>query len=148
MSASSIEGLAQQPFSSPQAAQPAFSAPQSAAGPYEQALDQTVEATALAGSAAIRRIIAERNELMRERERLLGVIQELRGENDKSKNVGEQYRQVATELLIQLKQMHQAIQDASRTVRQLVDPTEERDSELLSLARRLAASGGGVIDQL
>ena len=112
--------------------------------PIQQPSDQAIEATALAGSAAIRRIIAERNELRRDGERLRGVIQELRHENAKTANAGEQYKQLATELLLQLKQMHQAIQDAQDKIRQLSTNTlEDRDPGLTSLARRFASGSTG-----
>ena len=80
--------------------------------------------------SAIRRIIAERNELRRDGECLRGVIQELRHENAKTANAGEQYKQLATKNLLQLKQMHQAIQDAQNKIRQLSTNTlEDRDPD-------------------
>lgn len=123
--------LAQQPPAKPEFA------------PVPQPSDQAIEATAIAGAAAIRRIIAERNELRRERERLKGVVEELRSQNEKTINLRDHYRQLATELLIQLKHMHQAIQDASRKAHELSADTENRDTALLALARRFSATGTG-----
>jgi len=106
-----------------------------------QPSDQAIEATALAGSAAIGRIIAERNELRRERERLSGANEELRRQNERINLHRDHYRQLATELLIQLRQMHQAIQEASRKVQELSADTENRDTALMALARRFSAGG-------
>ncbi len=109
--------------------------------PVPQPSDRELEATALAGSAAIRRIIAERSALKLERERLCGIIQELRLEHQKAATVGEQYRQLAAELLVQLKQMHQGIQDASIKIHQLSSvSTEDQNATLASLARRFSAA--------
>jgi hypothetical protein len=107
----------------------------------QEASDQAIEATALAGSAAIRRIIGERNELRRERERLCGVNEELRRQNEKIIMLRDHYRQLATELLVQLRQMYQAIQEASRKVQELSAETENRDTALTALARRFSAGG-------
>lgn len=106
-----------------------------------QPSDQTIEAAALAGSVAIRRIIGERNELRRERERLSGVNEELRRQNEKTAMLRDHYRQIATELLVQLRQMHQAMLDASRKVHEIPADTENRDTSLVALARRFSASG-------
>lgn len=123
----------------PQPQHPYTPQPTSVPGAHDPS-DATVEAVALAGSAAIRRIIAERNELRRERERLNGVNEELRCQNEKTIILRDHYRQIASELLIQLRQMHQAIQEASRKVHELA-ASENRDSGLMTLARRFAATG-------
>lgn len=113
----------------------------------QQPSDHAVEAMALAGSAAIRRIIAERNELRRERERLRGANEELRNQNEKTTTLRDQYRQLATELLVQLRQIHHALQDASRTIHDLSADSEDRDTALMSLARRFSC-GNGMTDRL
>lgn len=103
--------------------------------------DQTIEATAIAGSVAIRQIIAERNELRLEREQFRGMNEELRRQNEKISVLRDHYSQLATELMVQLRQMYQAIQEASRKVHELSAETEDRDTALLALARRFSPGG-------
>jgi len=138
------------------------------AKPPGEPSDRTIEATALAGSAAIRRIIAERNELRRERERLLGINEELRRrsdvvtecselrrererllglneqlrkQNERMSELQDRYGQLATELIVELRQMGLTIQEVSRKMHDLSANTKkEKDPELEQFARRFAAT--------
>jgi chromosome segregation ATPase len=121
------------------------------ARPAEEPSDRTIEATALAGSAAIRRIIAERNELRRERERLLalneelrrqneitaernelrlererllGLNEELRGQNEKMSTLRDRYKQLAAELVVHLRQTGLTMQEVSRKAQDLPEDIE------------------------
>jgi hypothetical protein len=107
--------------------------------PLNQPSDQLIASIALAGSAAIRRIIAERNELRRERERLTGANEELRRENEKTTAHRDHYRQIANELLVQLRQMHEAMQRASTRIQELSVESENREAALM--ARRFSPTG-------
>jgi hypothetical protein len=113
-------------------------------GQVQQPSDREIEAAAIAGSAAIRRIIAERNELRRERDRLNAINEELRHQNEKTTLLRDHYRQIATELLVQLRHMHQAIEEASRKVNELSADPQSRDAALMALARRFASGGNAV----
>lgn len=116
------------------------------ARPAERPSDRTIEATALAGSAAIRRIIAERNrfrrereqllvlneelrrqneitaernELRREREQLIALNEELRQRNEKMSALRDRYKQLAAELVVHLRQTGLTMQEVSRKAQDL-----------------------------
>jgi hypothetical protein len=102
------------------------------------ASDAAVENAALAGAAAIRRVLGERNELRRERERLSAVNDELRDQIGKITAVRDQYVQLASDLYAQLKHIHQTIQSAIQKTQALSLTQEDRDATLIDLARRFS----------
>ena len=108
--------------------------------PAEEPSDRAIEEAALEGAAAIRRILAERNELRRERERLLALNDELLRQSEKMSRLRDRYRQLATELLVQLRQISLTIQDVSRKAAHDLSPDteQEKDSGAEELARRFA----------
>jgi hypothetical protein len=90
-------------------------------------------------------IVAERNDLRRERERLLGLNKELLRQSEKNSTLRDRYKQLATELLGHLRQMSLIIQDVSHKAQDLpadieldlsADTEKEKDSVLEELARR------------
>jgi len=114
-------------------------AQQSSPNAPHQASDQAVENAALAGAAAIRQVISERNELRRERERLSAVNNELRDQIGTITTVRDQYVQLASDLYAQLNQIHLTIHAAFQ--KGLSTAPENRDANLIDLARRFAPAG-------
>jgi hypothetical protein len=106
-----------------------------------QASDQAVENAALAGAAAIRRVIGERNELRRERERLSAVNDELRDQMGKITTARDHHVQLASDLFAQLKHIHHTIQGALQKTQGLSLAPEDRDATLIDLARRFSPAG-------
>jgi hypothetical protein len=107
----------------------------------QQVSDQVVESVALSGAAAIRRIIGERNELRRERERLIAVNEELRSQIGKITKVRDHYVQLATELVTQIKHINNTIRDAVQKTHWPSTETEDRDDTLTAMARRFSPTG-------
>jgi hypothetical protein len=111
---------------------------QSLAKAGQQVSDEVVENVALSGAAAIRRIIGERNELRRERERLAAVNEELRSQIGKIAKVRDHYVQLATELVTQIKLISNTIRDAVQRTHCVSTETEEPDDTLVAMARRFS----------
>lgn len=112
----------------------------------QQTSDQAVENTAIAGAAAIRQIIGERNELRRERERLSAVNNELRDQIGKITTVRDQYVQLASDLYAELKQIHHTIHATFEKARLSAAP-ENQDTNLVDLARRFSPAGPRLQDK-
>jgi ABC-type transporter Mla subunit MlaD len=106
-----------------------------------QVSDQAVENAALAGAAAIRRVIGERNELRRERERLSAVNDELRDQIGKITMVRDQSVQLASDLFAQLKQINQTLHTALQKTQGLSPASGNWDTTLVDLARRFSPAG-------
>jgi Mg2+ and Co2+ transporter CorA len=104
----------------------------------------TIEQVAIAGAAAIQRIIAERDELRNHAIQQQVEISELReslGELRRHMHlIRDQYLRLATEFLSQLKQVDRTIQEGlQRSTGEVADD----DSSLISLAQRLSPVGQG-----
>ena len=123
------------------AASPGRDARQSPARAAHQVSDQDVENAALAGAAAIRQVIGERNELRRERDRLSAVNHELRDQIGKITVIRDQSVQLASDLYAELNQIHLTIHAAFEKGRGLSTAPENRDDNLIDLARRLSPAG-------
>jgi uncharacterized coiled-coil DUF342 family protein len=100
--------------------------------------DQEIENAAMAGAAAIRNLIGERNELRRERDRLTAVNGELRDQIGKVTLARDRYVQLASDLYAELHQIHLTIQSAFQKSNGVHHATEKRDSNLVDLARRFS----------
>jgi small-conductance mechanosensitive channel len=116
-------------------------AQQSSPHAAHQASDQAVENAALAGAAAIRRVIGERNELRRERERLGAINDELRDQIGKITMVRDQSVQLASDLFAQLKQIHHTLHTALQKTQGLSPAPGDWDATLIDLARRFSPAG-------
>jgi small-conductance mechanosensitive channel len=132
-----LSGGASDPVSSSRDAQQ--SSPQTHAA--HPASDQAVENAALAGAAAIRRVIGERNELRRERDRLSAVNDELRDQIGKITMVRDQSVQLASDLFAQLKQIHHTLHTALQKTQGLSPASGNWDATLVDLARRFSPAG-------
>jgi hypothetical protein len=116
-------------------------APQPSPYANHQASDQAVENAALAGASAIRQVIGERNELRRERERLSAVNNELRDQIGKITTARDNYVRIASDLYAELKQIHSTIRATFEKARVLSNGPENRDTNLIDLARRFSPEG-------
>jgi hypothetical protein len=112
--------------------------PQPSVQTAQHVSDEAVENAALAGAAAIRRVIGERNELRREREGLRAVNGELRDQIVKITTIRDHYVQLASDLFAELKHIHHAIHGALQKSQELSLAPENRDATLIDLARRFS----------
>lgn len=107
----------------------------------QQASDREIENAAIAGAAAIRRVLGERNELRRDRERLTAVNEELRDQIGKLTAVRDHHVQLASDLFAQLKHVHDTIYAALQKTQGLSLAPEDQDATLIDLARRFSSGG-------
>jgi predicted nucleic acid-binding Zn-ribbon protein len=106
--------------------------------------DQTLESTALAGAAAIQRIIAERDSLRNVTSSQQRQIMRLRGTNEdlqrRMLQIRQHYLELATEILGRFEKFDGALQEALRDPP--ADSSAKNDDRLVDLAQRLAPTGG------
>jgi hypothetical protein len=109
----------------------------------QQPVDPQGEAAGL--SAAIQRLIAERNTYRnqantqeREMIRLRAINEELRRQNEHVTLVRDHYIRLSTELLTHLKQFDLTLKEVVKKTYGAAAEMEDRDAALISLARRLS----------
>jgi len=107
--------------------------------------DETVESVALAGAAAIQRLIADRDNLrnhanvqQRDLVALNAINEDLRR---RLALIRHHYVELGTKILTQLEQFDQATRDAMHDI-QSAAPSSSEDANLVALAHRLKPSPG------
>ena len=107
--------------------------------------NESVESVALAGAAAIQRLIANRDSLrncanaqQRDLVALSAINEDLRR---RVALIRLQYIELGTRILTQLEQFDQTTRDAMQDI-QAAAPTPNEDANLVSLAQRLKPSNG------
>ena len=112
---------------------------------FEDEPDETMESVALAGAAAIQRLIADRDNLRncanaqhRDLVALSAINEDLRR---RIALIRRHYVELGTRILTQLEQFDQAIRDAMQD-NQHAAPAPSEDANLVALAHRLRPSNG------
>ena len=115
--------------------------------PQQQLIDESGEGAALA--AAIQRLVGERDQhrhqVVAQHAEIMGLRSandELRKQNEAVTLLRDHYLRLVTEMLGQLKQIDSAITASVQKSLEATDQMQERESTLVSLARRLTPNRG------
>jgi hypothetical protein len=108
--------------------------------------EPSVEQLALAGAAAVERLIADRDRLRNAagvREREMGALRAMNEDLRRRLLILRQhYVEVATKVLGELERLDKATREAIGDVRTAAAPQRSEDSNLISIAERLAPANG------